>query len=294
MKLLSFREGQETRLGAVGAVQGRAVIVDLNRTDPRLPADTIDFLAAGEEARERAETVLAAPPESATMEYDAVRLAAPIPRPGKIICIGLNYRDHAAESGQEVPGYPTVFAKYATCVVGPRDPIVLPRVSSQVDYEGELAVVIGRTAKDVPLEKALDYVAGYTAFNDVSARDYQHQTSQWTIGKTFDTFGPMGPVLVTADEVGDPHDLAVRVSIGGEVLQESNTRFLIFPIPDLIVYLSAVMTLEPGDVISTGTPAGIGGARTPPRWLRPGEVVTVDIEKIGQLQNPVADASTLP
>ncbi len=288
MRLVSFRKEQATRLGAVGDRQGRTVIVDLNRADPRLPADAIGFLAEGDAARARAKIVLDALPEDATMEYDAVRLAAPIPRPGKIICIGLNYRDHAAETGQDLPEHPTVFAKYATCVVGPRDPIVLPRVSSHIDYEGELAVVIGREAKEAPLDKALDYVAGYTAFNDVSARDYQHHTSQWTIGKTFDTFGPMGPLLVTADEIGDPHDLTLRVSIGGEVLQESNTRFLIFSIPELIVYLSAVMTLEPGDVIATGTPAGIGGARTPPRWLRPGEVVTVDIEKIGRLQNPVA------
>ncbi len=287
MRLVSFREGQQTRLGAVTTVDGRRVIVDLHRADPELSVDAISFLAGGASARARAAEVLSAPPVNAITEYDAGRLKAPIPRPGKIICIGLNYRDHAAESGQAVPDYPTVFAKYATCVIGPREAIVLPRSSERVDYEGELAVVIGRYTKDAPADEALSYVAGYTPFNDVSARDYQHRTSQWTIGKTFDTFGPMGPALVTADEVRDPHNLTLRVTIGDEVLQESNTRHLIFSIPQLIAYLSSVMTLEPGDVIATGTPGGVGGARTPPRYLRPGEVVTVDIEGLGQLENPV-------
>lgn len=290
MRLVSFRDGQHTRLGAVTTADGHDVIVDLHRADPALPVDAIAFLTEGASARARAAVVLSAPPAHAITEYDAGRLTAPIPRPGKIICIGLNYRDHVAESAQAAPDYPTVFAKYATCVIGPREAIVLPRASERVDYEGELAVVIGRYAKDVPPAEALGYVAGYTPFNDVSARDYQQRTSQWTIGKTFDTFGPMGPALVTADDVPDPHNLTLRVTIGNDVLQESNTRHLIFSIPQLIAYLSAVMTLEPGDVIATGTPGGVGDARTPPRYLRPGEVVTVDIEGIGRLENPVVAA----
>jgi len=290
MRLVSFRDGQHTRLGAVTTADGHDVIVDLHRADPALPVDAIAFLTEGASARARAAVVLSAPPAHAIREYDVGRLMAPIPRPGKIICIGLNYRDHVAESAQAVPDYPTVFAKYATCVIGPREAIVLPRASERVDYEGELAVVIGRYAKDVPPAEALGYVAGYTSFNDVSARDYQQRTSQWTIGKTFDTFGPMGPALVTADDVPDPHNLTLRVTIGNDVLQESNTRHLIFSIPRLIAYLSAVMTLEPGDVIATGTPGGVGDARTPPRYLRPGEVVTVDIEGIGRLENPVVAA----
>jgi 2-keto-4-pentenoate hydratase/2-oxohepta-3-ene-1,7-dioic acid hydratase in catechol pathway len=217
-----------------------------------------------------------------------VTLRAPIPRPGKIICIGLNYRDHAAESNQPIPDYPAVFSKYANSVIGPGEPIVIPRVTEAVDYEGELAFVIGRRARFVSEQDALDAVAGYMAFNDVSARDFQMRTSQWTIGKTFDTFAPMGPALVTADEIADPHDLDIRVTVSGEVLQSSNTRHLIFSIQELVAYLSQVMTLEPGDVIATGTPSGVGFARTPPRFLRPGDVVEVEIKGLGTLVNPVA------
>jgi len=274
----------------VTTIDGHDVVVDLHRAAPELPVDAIAFLAGGVSTRARAAEILSAPPTSAITAYDAGRLAAPIPRPGKIICIGLNYRDHVAESAQVVPDYPTVFAKYATCIIGPREAIVLPRDSERVDYEGELAVVIGRYAKDVSADEALDYVAGYTPFNDVSARDYQQRTSQWTIGKTFDTFGPMGPALVTADDIRDPHNLTLRVTIGNEVLQEANTRDVIFPIPKLIAYLSSVMTLEPGDVIATGTPGGVGDARMPPRYLRRGDVVNVDIEGVGRLENPVVAA----
>jgi acylpyruvate hydrolase len=217
-----------------------------------------------------------------------VTLKAPVPRPGKIMCIGLNYRDHAVESNVAVPDYPTVFAKYASCVIGPGEAIVLPRVSTQVDYEGELGVVIGRaTPRHVAQADALAYVGGYLPFNDVSARDFQHRTSQWTIGKTFDTFGPLGPALVTVDEVPDPQNLAITVSIGAEVLQSSNTRHMIFPVAELISYLSTVMTLEPGDVIATGTPDGVGAARKPPRFLRAGETVRVEIEGLGALENPI-------
>ena len=214
-------------------------------------------------------------------------LNAPIARPSKIMCIGLNYRDHAAESNTPVPDYPTLFAKYPNCVIGHGEAIVLPRISSEVDYEGELGVVIGRRARQVSEAEALSYAGGYLPFNDVSARDFQRRTSQWTIGKTFDTFGPMGPALVTADEVPDPQNLNLRVSIGGEVLQSSNTGNMIFTVAQLIAYLSAVMTLEPGDVIATGTPSGVGAARKPPRFLRPGETVRVEIEGLGVLENPI-------
>jgi 2-keto-4-pentenoate hydratase/2-oxohepta-3-ene-1,7-dioic acid hydratase in catechol pathway len=218
-----------------------------------------------------------------------VRLGPPIARPGKIMCIGLNYRDHARETNQAVPDFPTLFAKYASCVIGPGEAIVLPKLTKEIDYEAELGVVIGKRARHVSEAKALDYVAGYVPFNDVSARDYQRRTSQWTIGKTFDTFGPMGPALVTADEIPDPHSLDIQLSIGGEVLQHSNTRELVFSVQQLIAILSGVMTLEPGDLISTGTPSGVGAARTPKRWLRPGETVRIEIEKLGVLTNPVID-----
>ena len=291
MQLVTFAHDDARRLGALVHHNGQDAVIDLNRAVPDLPNDILAFLAGGAENSALAARALANPPSAAVLERSAIRLLAPIPRPGKIICIGLNYRDHAAESNQPVPDYPTVFAKYASCVIGPGESIVIPRVTSEIDYEGELAVVIGRRARDVAEEAALDYVAGYAPFNDVSARDYQMRTSQWTIGKTFDTFGPFGPALVTADEVGDPHTLDLEVSIGGEVLQRSNTRHLIFTIPQLIAYLSAVMTLEPGDVIATGTPAGVGAARNPKRWLRAGETVCVEIKGLGRLENPVVAAA---
>jgi 2-keto-4-pentenoate hydratase/2-oxohepta-3-ene-1,7-dioic acid hydratase in catechol pathway len=290
MQLVTIVQNGERRLGALTSHDGQDVVIDLNRALPALPSDILEFLAGGAESHALATQAIAGPPAAAVLPRSAVRLGAPVPRPGKIICIGLNYRDHAAESNQAVPDFPTVFAKYASCVIGPGEPIVIPRVTSEVDYEGELAVVIGRRARDVREEEALNYVAGYAPFNDVSARDYQMRTSQWTIGKTFDSFGPLGPALVTADEVGDPHTLDLRVSIGDELLQSSNTRHLIFRIPFLIAYLSAVMTLDPGDVIATGTPAGVGAARSPKRWLRPGETVRVEIERLGALENPVVAA----
>jgi 2-keto-4-pentenoate hydratase/2-oxohepta-3-ene-1,7-dioic acid hydratase in catechol pathway len=203
------------------------------------------------------------------------------------MCVGLNYRDHAVESKMEIPSVPTIFAKYANAVIGPGDPIVLTAATQKPDYEAEFAVVIGKRAKRVQAAEWSDCVFGYTIVNDVSARDVQLATTQWTVGKSFDTFAPIGPHIVTADEVPDPHALDIRLSIGGEILQHSNTRELIFGIPVLIEYLSRLMTLEPGDIISTGTPAGVGLGRTPPRWLRPGEEVVIDIEKIGTLRNPV-------
>lgn len=284
MKLVTFVRDGTTRVGALFTRDGREMIVDLNQADPRLPTD---MLAALEGGPELMASIQQASKKGEPIETSTITLQAPVPRPGKIICVGLNYRDHAAESNLPIPDYPTIFSKYANSVVGPGGPIILPKVSAQVDYEGELGVVIGRRARHVPHEEALDYVAGYLAFNDVSARDYQMRTSQWTIGKTFDTFAPMGPALVTSDEIPDPHDLDLRVTVSGEVLQASNTHHLIFSVPRLVAYLSQVMTLEPGDVIATGTPAGVGFARQPPRFLQPGDVVEVEIEGVGRLVNPV-------
>lgn len=284
MRLVTFAHNGATR---IGALVDATHVVDFALAAPRLPGDMLSFLAAGAEALVLARTAIAEAPAQARHPLAAVTLKAPIPRPGKIICIGLNYRDHAAESNMALPEYPVVFAKYANAVVGPGEAIVLPQLSAQVDYEAELAFVIGRTAREVALADALDYVAGYLPFHDVSARDIQLRTSQWTLGKCFDTFAPMGPALVTADEVPDPHDLDIRLSIDGEVLQASNTRELVFGVPQLVAELSAVMTLEPGDVVATGTPPGVGMARKPPRWLRAGEVVRVEIERLGVLENRV-------
>ena len=216
-----------------------------------------------------------------------VKLLAPIPRPPKFICVGLNYRDHAAEARMEVPKVPTIFSKFTNVLIGPGEPIVLPKVSTKPDYEAEFAFVIGRGGRYIPASRAMDHVFGYTIVNDVSARDFQGHSTQWLMGKTFDTFAPTGPWIVTRDEIADPHALDISLEIGGETLQKSNTRELIFKIPDLIEYISQVVTLEPGDIVATGTPAGVGFARTPRRWLKPGEEVIVRIQGIGELRNPV-------
>ncbi|MEK6281932.1 MAG: fumarylacetoacetate hydrolase family protein [Acidobacteriota bacterium] len=215
---------------------------------------------------------------------------APVPRPGKLICIGLNYRDHAAESNMPIPEKPVVFSKFATAVIAPGEPVVLPATSFQVDYEAELAVVIGRRAKDVSATRAYDYVLGYTAFNDVSARDFQFADGQWQRGKSCDTFAPMGQTIVTTDVITDPHKLSIKLILNGKTMQDSNTDQLIFGVPELIEFLSQTITLEPGDVIATGTPPGVGFARKPPVFLQPGDEMVVDIEGIGMLNSPVVAA----
>jgi 2-keto-4-pentenoate hydratase/2-oxohepta-3-ene-1,7-dioic acid hydratase in catechol pathway len=218
---------------------------------------------------------------------NSVTLLAPVPRPPKLICVGLNYRDHAIESKMEIPRVPTIFSKFPSAVIAPGEPIVLPKNSTQPDYEAEFAFVIGRGGRHIPAERWQDHVFGYTIINDVSARDFQMATTQWLMGKTFDTFAPMGPHIVSADEIRDPHALDISLTINGETLQHSNTRELIFKIPELVEFLSSVFTLEPGDIVSTGTPAGVGVARKPPRFLKPGDDVAVRVESIGELRNPV-------
>ena len=212
---------------------------------------------------------------------------APVPRPGKIVCIGMNYHDHAGEIGLAVPKAPAIFSKFSSCVVGPGEPVVIPPSSEQVDYEAELAVVIGRRASRVSADRAYDYVLGYTAFNDVTARDFQFGDVQWQRGKSCDTFAPMGQTIVTTDEISDPHTLRITMRINGAVMQDSNTSQLIFRVPELIEFITRSTTLEPGDVIATGTPAGVGYGRKPPVFLKPGDVMQVAIERIGDLGNPI-------
>jgi 2-keto-4-pentenoate hydratase/2-oxohepta-3-ene-1,7-dioic acid hydratase in catechol pathway len=212
---------------------------------------------------------------------------APVPRPGKVLCIGLNYRDHAAESNMQIPEKPVVFSKFSSCVIAPGEPVVIPSTSRQVDYEAELAVVIGRRAKHVSAARAYEYVLGYTALNDVSARDFQFSDGQWQRGKSCDTFAPMGQTIVTTDEITDPHKLSIKLTLNGKVMQDSNTDQLIFGVPALIEFISQSITLEPGDVIATGTPAGVGFARKPPVFLQPGDQMEVLIEGMGGLGNPV-------
>lgn len=217
-----------------------------------------------------------------------VRLVAPVPSPGKIVAVARNYAAHAAEQGaSERPEEPVIFLKATSAVIGPEDDIVLPRASREVDYEGELAVVIGRRARRVPAAGALRFVAGYMAANDVSARDFQNRRGQHFLGKSCDTFAPLGPALVTADEVPDPQDLGIETRVSGETLQSARTKEMLFPVAELIAFVTRLMTLEPGDVILTGTPSGVGQARKPPRWLRDGDVVEIAIERVGRLHNYV-------
>jgi 2-keto-4-pentenoate hydratase/2-oxohepta-3-ene-1,7-dioic acid hydratase in catechol pathway len=251
----------------------------------------LEIIEGGWDARRRVEQWLTSPPAEAIRPLANTKLAAPLPRPPKIFCIGLNYRDHAIESKMDIPEVPTVFSKYATAIIGPDDEIVLPKASKEPDYEAEFAFVIGKGGRYISKDRWKDHVFGYTIVNDVSARDLQAATSQWMIGKTPDTFMPMGPAIVTTDEVTDPHALDIQLAINGEVLQCSNTSQLVFQIPDLLTHLSSVITLEPGDIVSTGTPAGVGEARIPPRFLRPGDDIVVKIACLGELHNrTVAEA----
>lgn len=225
---------------------------------------------------------------SDTLDIDEVTLLPPVPRPGKVICIGLNYVEHAKEGGNPIPEYPAVFLRVLTSIVGPSAPIVRPPCSEKLDYEAELAIVIGRTASRVSERDALTHVAGYTCFNDGSVRDYQRKSSQWTMGKNFDATGALGPELVTPDELPEgARGLRVVSRLNGQTMQDGNTADMIFSVPRLIEILSEVMTLKPGDVIATGTPAGVGYARKPPRFMRPGDVCEIEIEGIGVLRNSI-------
>jgi 2-keto-4-pentenoate hydratase/2-oxohepta-3-ene-1,7-dioic acid hydratase in catechol pathway len=270
---------------ACGAYMGR--YIDVNTADASLPSSVRDLLAAGPETQRKAWTALA----RGNVSYDpaSARLLPPIPDPRKIVCIGLNYLDHAAESGVPAPPEPVLFSKYPTALVGHLERIVLPRVSKEVDYEAELVVVIGRSGRNIPRENAFEHVGGYTVGHDVSARDWQlnKPAKQWMAGKTFDTFAPTGPALVTPDEVPDPHNLGIRLRLNGQTMQDSSTKQLIFGVDVLIAYLSQVFTLEPGDLIFTGTPPGVGMARKPPVWLKPGDEVEVEIDHLGTLRNTV-------
>ena len=277
MKLVSFS-------GADGQVQAGVLSGDRVTS---LGMDMIGVLKAGNEIRN--------PAGRPSVPLSTLKLMAPIPRPPKLICVGLNYRDHAIESKMEIPTVPTIFNKFPNTVIASGEEIVLPKNSEKPDYEAEMAFVIGKGGRHIPADKWKEHVFGYTILNDVSARDVQMATSQWLMGKTFDTFAPMGPVLVTADEIADPHALDISLTINGEVLQNSNTRELIFKIPDLIAFLSSVVTLEPGDVVSTGTPSGVGFARKPPRFLRAGDEVVVRVQGIGELKNRcVAEETSRP
>jgi 2-keto-4-pentenoate hydratase/2-oxohepta-3-ene-1,7-dioic acid hydratase in catechol pathway len=279
MRFVRFRAGDDrVRLG----VERESEIADLSAVDPVAFADVAPLLMGqGREAAERAA------PSAPTHRRDAVELLNPLPRPRIVFAIGLNYADHAAESGQSIPDFPVVFNKQVNCVTGPFDPVHYPRDSTMVDYEGELAFVIGRPCRHVPEGRGLEPIGGYTVMNDVSTRDWQYRAPTWTLGKSFDTHGPLGPAIVTADELGDPHSLELSTWVNGELRQHSNTDQLIFDCGRLVEILSTVCTLQPGDVVSTGTPAGVGRSMDPPRMLEVGDVVRIEIERIGAIENPI-------
>jgi len=260
--------------------------VDLHQTDPTIATSMKALLATGQEGLEKAREAIAV---GQPFSKEGVKLLAPVPNPQKVICVGLNYADHAAESGMQPPPEPVLFSKFPSAIIGHGQPIALPLVSQQVDYEAELVAIIGRRGRNIPVNGALDYVAGYCPGHDVSARDWQlaKPGGQWLMGKTFDTFAPFGPELVTSDEVGDPGQLAIRLRLNGRVMQESTTEQFIFSVAEVVAYVSQVCTLMPGDVIFTGTPPGVGFARKPQVFLQPGDEVEVEIERLGTLMNPV-------
>lgn len=283
MPLVRFSYDGRARLGKLFSDH----VVDLTNAAPNLPTTVIDFLAAGESAREAFDAV---GDGKVAIPLADLRLLPPVPRPEKYLGIGMNYRDHATEAaraGVATPPFQVWFNKQVSCIVGPFDDVIKPRVSEKLDYEAELAVVIGRTCRHVAVEDARAVIGGYMVANDVSARDWQLRTPTHTLGKSFDTHGPIGPWLVLDDEVEDPHGLELRMYVNGERRQRGNTGEMIHNIFEQIVYLSTVMTLKPGDILATGTPSGVGAALDPPRFLEPGDVMRVEIDGIGHIENRV-------
>ncbi len=281
MRIASFAAPDGPHLGVVIGDE----IADVSRVRASLGTDLATVLAGpGLDAVRRAAT---SAPHHPLL---SVALLAPVARPPKILAIGLNYRDHVAETGREPPKHQLWFNKQSTCVIGPGAAIEVPEESEQVDYEGELGIVIGRRCRHVPASRAHEVVTGWVVVNDVSVRDWQYRSPTFTMGKSWDTHGPMGPWMVTADELGDPHGLQIRTTVNGDLRQDGNTGDMVFNCWEMIEHLSTAFTLEPGDVISTGTPAGVGMARQPPAWLRAGDTVRIEIEGIGALENPVIDA----
>jgi ureidoglycolate lyase len=274
MKLATFTAGQAPE---IGVVEGDSV-VSLSRAAPRLAAGMIDLIARWGEVEREARQL-----RGPLLPLKDVHLLPPIPRPGKILAIGLNYADHIRETGREMPTKQVWFCKQPTAANGPYDSIVLPKVSAEVDYEAELVVVIGKGGRHIAQKDAPAAVFGYCAGNDVSARDWQRVTPQWMLGKSFDTHAPFGPWITTADELGDPHGLGLRSFVNGEKRQDSNTRHLVFNVWNQIEHVSKVMTLEPGDLVFTGTPGGVGMAMDPPRFLKPGDQVRIEVDRLGDL-----------
>ena len=286
MKLMMFQHNGENRLGVV---DGEAVF-DLSACGAVLPESLRDLIEAGPDALAALAEAIKTAPETAKLALSDLTPALPLTRPGKFICVGLNYVLHAKEGGHDIPTYPSLFVRWPTSLVAAEAPVVRPKVSDQLDYEGELAIIVGKGGRHIPEDKALDHVFGYTIFNDVSVRAYQRKTAQWTPGKNFDGTGPLGPVVVTADDLPPgASGLRITTRVNGEIRQDSNTSDMIFSTQKIIAILSEFMTLEAGDVIATGTPSGVAHAMKPPGWMKAGDRVEVEIEGIGVLSNPVVD-----
>jgi 2-keto-4-pentenoate hydratase/2-oxohepta-3-ene-1,7-dioic acid hydratase in catechol pathway len=286
MKLMMFEKAGRP---ALGAVEGDSVI-DLAAADAALPKDLAALVAAGPAALAGVKAAAAKAPASARLPLASLKAALPIARPPKFICVGLNYALHAKEGGHPIPTYPSFFLRVPTSLNAAGAPVIRPKVSIQLDYECELTIVIGKGGRHIAEAKALDHVFGYTLFNDVSVRDYQRKTTQWTPGKNFDATGPLGPWVVTADELPPgASGLRIATRVNGETMQDSNTSDMIFSTASIVATLSEFMTLEPGDLIATGTPSGVAHARKPPAWMKAGDTVEVEVEGIGVLSNPIVD-----
>ncbi len=284
MKLVSYRQGATTRLGVISG----DTVIDLNLAQPHVPADLGAALWQGIDLHAAAKAALAS--NAARIPLARLIYAAPVTRPGKIICLGLNYFDHAKEGGREKPDYPWFFFRGATSLIAHGEAGIRPRVSERFDYEAELAVVIGKKARHLTEANALSCVFGYSCFNDMSVRDYQKKTPQWTIGKNFDGTGGFGPVLVTANDLPPGAvGLNIQSRLNGQVMQSANTTDMIWGVAETIALLTECLTLEPGDVIIMGTPAGVGQARTPPVWMKHGDTIEIEIEQVGLLTNPIQD-----
>ena len=286
MKLMMFEKGAGTALGLVAGDS----LIDVAAADPTLPADLLGLIQAGAWASAKLRDIAGKAPGYARRPLSSARPAVPIARPPKFLCVGLNYLEHAKEGGHAPPTYPSFFPRWSNSLVPAEAPVVRPKASTQLDYECELTIVVGKGGRHIAEAQALDHVFGYTIFNDVSVRDFQRKTSQWLPGKNFDGTGPLGPVVVTADELpAGASGLNIMTRVNGQTMQSSNTSDMIFPVAKIIATLSEFMTLEAGDLIATGTPSGVAHARKPPAWMKAGDTVEIEIEKIGILRNKIVD-----
>ena len=286
MRLVTFQDNGNERLGVLAGDS----VVDLSKAAPDLPRNLTALIRAGKDSFAAAERAAKSAPAAARIPLTRVKLLPPVTRPGKIICLGLNYADHATEGGHAKPTYPSFFMRAASSLTAQGEPIVRPPCSTQLDFEAELAVIVGRTARHLAEADALSIVAGYSCFNDGSIRDYQRKTGQWTIGKNFDRTGGFGPWMVTPDELPPgAAGLSIQSRLNGQVMQNANTRDMLFPVAETIALLTECLTLEAGDVIVMGTPAGVGHARKPPVWMKQGDTIEVEIDGIGVLSNPIRD-----